>query len=84
MSETGDGDVKTTIACRREVVDGVEHGRSAPIPMGRPTCACGETGIRSEHYDCYYCPKGGVWLEDNFHEGCDDCYYCGKRPARAF
>lgn len=34
----------------------------------------------SEHWDCYFCPKCNMWLEDKCYE--PDCPYCKDRPEK--
>lgn len=56
------------------------HRRRHSGPMRHPVCACGEPGVRSDQFDCYYCPASGAWLEDK----CSDpgCQFCARRPRR--
>lgn len=49
--------------------------------MGKrvPKCyLCGESGVRSDQYDAYYCVECGIWLEREC--GDDLCGYCRRRP----
>lgn len=48
--------------------------------MTRPACRCGHRAKLDEHWDAYFCPACGDWLESP----CPDphCEYCGNRPAR--
>lgn len=58
----------------------MEHGRSGTIVKHRPLCVCGETGVRDDKFDAYYCPVSNVWLEDGCKDG--DCDFCPVRPEK--
>jgi len=55
----------------------MEHGRSH-VEKHKPICLCGQTGVRNDEHDAYYCPVGIVWLEKR----CSDpkCTFCAQRP----
>jgi len=39
---------------------------------------CGSSILYNEMYDCIYCPKCNIWLEQCCGE--DECFFCSTRP----